>query len=102
VFWKPARLVDYSGPVTPTAVEGVTLFDHPANPNHPSVFHVRNDGWMGASLTFAAPRVLAPGQPLMLRYGLFVHSGMPTVKEIDARWREFAEEGPVTFPQVKK
>ena len=102
VFWKPARWVDYSGPITASAVEGVTLFDHPANPNHPSVFHVRNDGWMGAALTFAEPRVLTPGKPLALRYGLFVHSGMPDSKEIDARWKEFADEAPVTFPVQKK
>ncbi len=102
VFWKPARWVDYSGPITANTVEGVTLFDHPANPNHPSVFHVRNDGWMGASLTFAEPRVLAPGKPLALRYGLFVHSGMPPAKEIDARWKEFAQEAPAAFPALRK
>ncbi len=101
VIWKPARWVDYSGPITANAVEGVTLFDHPINPNHPAVFHVRNDGWMGASLTFAEPRVLAPGKPLALRYGLFVHSGMPAAKEIDARWKEFAEEAPAAFPALK-
>lgn len=102
VFWKPARWVDYSGPITPNAVEGLTLFDHPANPNHPAVFHVRNDGWMGAALTFAEPRVLAPGKPLALRYGLFVHSGTPAVKEIDARWKEFADEPLADFPPLKK
>ena len=102
VFWKPARWVDYSGPITANAVEGVTLFDHPANPNHPAVFHVRNDGWMGASLTFAEPRVLAPGKPLALRYGLFVHSGMPATEEIEARWKAFAEEPPAVFPVLRK
>lgn len=90
VFWKPARWVDYSGPITSDANEGITLFDHPANPNHPSVFHVRDDGWMGASLTFDAPRTIRPGEPLRLRYGLYVHAGVPTAEEIDARWKAFA------------
>jgi hypothetical protein len=90
VFWKAARWVDYSGPVAPNVVEGVTLMDHPSNPNHPSVFHVRNDGWMGASLTFAADRVVEPGKPLDLRYGLYVHAGAPSRESLDARWREFS------------
>jgi hypothetical protein len=89
-FWKPARWVDYSGPVARgMIVEGITLFDHPANPNHPSVFHVREDGWMGSSLTFAEPRLLEPGKPLRLRYGLYVHQGMPPAKTIQDRWEEF-------------
>ena len=36
--------------------------DHPGNPNHPSAFHVREDGWMGASLTFKAPITIEPGK----------------------------------------
>jgi len=101
VFWKPARWVDYSGPITASAIEGVALFDHPANPNHPAVFHARDDGWMCASLTFAEPRVLTPGKPVKLRYGLYVHSGMPDAKELDTRWKEFADEGPAVFPPLK-
>jgi hypothetical protein len=91
VFWKPARWVDYAGPIVPGKVEGITLFDHPANPNHPSVFHVRNDGWMGTSLSFAAPRLLAPGESLRLRYGLYVHAGQPPVEQINRRWDAFAK-----------
>ena len=90
ILWKRARWVDYSGPVTPQAIEGITLMDHPANPNHPSFFHVRRDGWMGASLTLEAPRIIVPGQPLRLRYGLHVHIGVPSPKAVEARWEEFA------------
>lgn len=91
VFWKPARWCDYSGPVTEKAVEGITLFDHPSNPNHPTIFHVRDDGWMGASLTFDADRTIDVGSPLRLRYGLFVHAGVPAVKELDVAWKHFAQ-----------
>ncbi len=66
VFRKKARWVDYSGPITDSAAEGITLFDHPSNPNHPSHFHVRNDGWMGASLTLEKPITITPGEPLRL------------------------------------
>jgi hypothetical protein len=91
VHEKPARWVDYSGPITPTSQEGITLLDHPQNPNHPTVFHVRNDGWMGAALTFAAPRTIAPGQPLKLRYGLWVHAAVPTPAAIDEQFAAFAK-----------
>jgi methane monooxygenase PmoA-like len=90
VLWKAARWVDYSGPISNKAVEGIVLMDHPQNPNHPSVFHVRNDGWMGASVTFDAPRVIEPEKPLRLRYGLYVHAGAPAVEELEKRWKEFA------------
>lgn len=93
VFWKPARWVDYSGPITPTAREGITLFDHPSNPNHPTVFHVRDDGWMGTSLTFDAPRTIEPAVPLKLRYGLWVHAGVPSPQQIDDHFAEFAKIG---------
>jgi hypothetical protein len=89
-FRKRARWVDYSGPITRDAAEGITLLDHPANANHPSHFHVRGDGWMGASLTFEKPITIEPGTPLRLRYGLYVHRGVPPAKTLDARWSEFA------------
>ena len=97
IFWKPAKWVDYSGPITATATEGATLFDHPANPNHPSVFHVRDDGWMGASLTFDGPRVIAPGNPLQLRYGIYVHANQPSRAEVQQRWEEFSRTPPYEF-----
>jgi hypothetical protein len=89
VFWKRAKWVDYSGPITVKADEGIALMDHPANPNHPTFFHVRRDGWMGRSLTLDAPRTVAKGKPLRLRYGLYVHNGIPPLKAIEDRWEEF-------------
>ena len=102
VFWKPAKWVDYSGAIVGKTVEGITLFDHPANPNNPSVFHVRNDGWMGASLTFAGPRTIAPGKALRLRYGLYVHAGQPSVEALDARWATFAKTAVGDLTPMKK
>jgi hypothetical protein len=90
VLWKAAKWVDYSGPITDKAIEGITLMDHPQNPNHPSFFHVRNDGWMGASLTFDGPRTIEAEKPLRLRYGLYIHAGAPAVEQIDKKWKQFA------------
>ncbi|MDZ7620643.1 MAG: DUF6807 family protein, partial [Patescibacteria group bacterium] len=91
VFRKPARWVDYSGPTAPGATGGISLMDHPANPGHPAPFHVRSDGWMGACLTFTGPITVAPGQPLRLRYGLWMHAGVPTAAEVDGHWKPFSE-----------
>ena len=101
VFWKPARWVDYSGPITPTATEGIALLDHPKNPNHPSTFHVRNDGWMGASFTFSDARVIKRDEPLTLRYGFYVHRGLNVTHAIESRWEEFSRTSPAPFPVVK-
>ena len=101
VFWKRAKWVDYSGAIKNGVVEGLTLLDHPANVNHPSYFHVRNDGWMGASLTFDGPRTIKPGTPLRLRYGLYVHAGLPTPAAIEKQWAAFAKL-PLRHPKEKR
>lgn len=82
IFWKFARCVDYSGPIATGVNEWITLMDHPSNSNHPSIFHVRRDGWMEVSFTQA-------GESLRLRYALYVHSGIPAPEPIEKRWREF-------------
>ena len=102
VFWKRARWVDYSGPILPNVSEGITLLDHPANPNHPSSFHVRGDGWMGSSLTFDAPRTVEPGRLLRLRYGLYVHRGIPAPAALDRQWQTFAKTTIEDLPTFRK
>jgi len=94
VLWKRAKWVDYSGAITNERVEGITLFDHPDNPNFPTYFHVRNDGWMGASLTYDGPREISPDESLHLRYGLYVHSGIKPHEAIEAEWKRFTEIRP--------
>jgi hypothetical protein len=97
IFWKRARWVDYSGAILSNVVEGITFFDHPSNPNHPSHFHVRDDGWMGASLTFDGARVIETNAPLRLRYGFYVHQGLAATNVIEARWQDFARS---TLPDL--
>lgn len=89
-FRKPARWVDYSGCSTERTIEGIALFDHPANHGHPAVFHTRNDGWMGACLTYNAPLAIEPGRKLRLRYGLLVHPGAGDAKRLQTDWERFA------------
>jgi hypothetical protein len=98
VFHKRARWVDYSGPITDSAAEGIALFDHPSNPGHPAPFHVRDDGWMGACLTMDAPITVRPGTPLRLRYALYVHRGVPRPEAIQSRWGQFSRSTIVDLP----
>lgn len=93
VFRKQARWVDYSGPVTRDECGGITLMDHPKNPNHPAIFHVRDNGWLGVTLTPDAARVIEPGKPLRLRYALWVHAGVPDAAMIERQWEAFVKRG---------
>lgn len=95
VFRKPARWVDYSGPVTTSSSGGITLLDHPENPGHPSPFHVRNDGWMGICLSLADSVTVRPGAPLRLRYGLWMHDGIPGIDDIAPVWKHFSDFPPL-------
>lgn len=80
IFGKRAKWMDYSGPVPKVdapsrthAWEGITYFDHPQNPGYPCHWHVRKDGWMGASIGMKTPIVTTKQNPLVLRYLLHIH-----------------------------
>lgn len=82
IFGGQARWVDYSGKVPvgvgrtrTVATEGITYFDHPSNPRYPTRWHVRRDGWMGASFCMDEAFDVTQSKPLRLRYLLHVHSG---------------------------
>jgi hypothetical protein len=75
IFGRPAAWMDYSGPVPGGATEGITYFDHPSNPGQPAHWHVREDGWMGASPCMNASLTATRRQPLVLRYLLHAHAG---------------------------
>jgi hypothetical protein len=75
IFGKPARWMDYSGPITDGKTEGVTYFDHPTNLSYPSGWHVREDGWMGCSVGMHKAIVVSKKKPLKLHYLLHAHAG---------------------------
>ena len=97
IFGKRARWVDYTGPVETdqeNAREGITYLDHPQNPGHPAHWHVREDGWMGASLCFEGPITLRRSAPLRLRYLLDVHTGPVAALRADRLLDAFAQRPP--------
>ena len=95
IFGKASSFMDYSGPVRGsdgrTVVNGITLFDHPANPNYPAKWHVREDGWMGPSLNRDQAIVLNENEPLSLRYQLHLHDGRLDSERAVGLNRSFAE-----------
>lgn len=90
IFGKPARWLDYSGPVPKGGIEGITYFDHPTNPGHPVSWHVREDGWMGAAVCLNDAVPTTRKQPLVLRYLLHAHRGAIAVDRAKAIANEFA------------
>lgn len=92
IFGKPARWMDYSGPMPGEQTEGIAYFDHPENPGSPVSWHVREDGWMGAAPCLRSALSTSRRQPLVLRYLLLAHRGAPLNAERGEREaRRFAE-----------
>ncbi len=91
LFAKPARWIDYSGPVVvdtqpdrPVVVEGITYLDHPENATYPSKWHVRDDGWMGCAPCLDGPQMTTKAKPLTLRYALYVHRDAAPLDRIES------------------
>lgn len=90
IFGKPAKWMDYSGPVLvgkgsdrlPFS-QGITFFDHPDNPRYPTPWHVRSDGWMGAAFCLNEGLTLTTESPLTLRYLLHAHAGACDAEQAD-------------------
>ena len=98
IFGNQARWMDYSGPVASghgpdrkTAVEGITYFDHPENPRFPTPWHVREDGWMGASFSMHDDYTITADAPLRLRYLLHAHRGAYDPAEAQSAHEAFAK-----------
>jgi hypothetical protein len=91
IFAKPARWMDYSGPIVGETWEGITWFDHPTNPRHPPSWHVRDDGWMSPAFCLRDDYTLERKRPLQLRYGLHLHSRAVDLKVAEAGGKRFAD-----------
>ena len=104
IFGKSAKWMDYSGPTAavPDGREGVAYFDHPSNPNYPSHWHVREDGWMGAGFCLKSAHALKKDAPLVLRYLLLAHSGKAGEKELQKVAVDFAARPGFTVAKSKR
>lgn len=84
VWGKASPWVDYSGPIDGKTY-GVSIFDHPKNPKHPTFWHVRSYGLFAANPFgehdfFRDPKrdgsiTLKPGEKIRFRYRVVIHPG---------------------------
>jgi hypothetical protein len=94
---RRADWLDQSGPVAEGKWAGVAILDHPDNPNHPTVWHCRNDGWACASFSAEASYTIQSGRPLRLRYRILTHSGDAKEGEVARRYAEYSARPVVRF-----
>lgn len=97
IFGQRAKWMDYSGSLQPDVIEGITYFDHPSNPGHPTHWHVRSDGWMGAAVCLAEPVLTRQPAPLRLRYELHAHRGGANPDRAARSFAEFAARPPLAL-----
>ncbi len=84
VWGKASPWVDYAGTVGGEAV-GVTIYDHPENPRHPTRWHARDYGLFAANIfglhdflndkSKDGSLALAAGEKVRFRYRVVIHSG---------------------------
>ena len=97
---KRAAWCDYYGPVDGHLV-GVAIFDHPANPRHPTWWHVRDYGLFTANPfgrhdfeklpdKTAGNLVVPAGQSVTFRYRFYFHEGDEQQAQVAARYAEYA------------
>ncbi|MBN2308083.1 MAG: PmoA family protein [Candidatus Hydrogenedentes bacterium] len=103
---KPSPWCDYSGPFEDGKVRGITVMDHPSNLRHPSRWHVRNYGLMGANCfglshftkgeaeQLNGDYTLKKGESLTFHYRVLVHSGTPEQAKVAERFAEYAASKP--------
>lgn len=98
---KPADWCDISGQIGGKPY-GVAVLDHPANPRHPSTWHVREYGLLAANIfglhefdksrpAGAGKLTIKPGESVTFRYRVIIHQGDAKAVNLDAKYQDFAK-----------
>jgi len=89
----PAKWCDLSGHFDGgrDAFGGVAIFDHPANPRHPSPWYggTGSGHYFNAAFLFHEPMKLSAGEELHLRYRVLAHDGILSVEELEVGWDDY-------------
>lgn len=99
VWGKRANWVDYYGKLGGEPL-GIAIFDNPANPRHPTFWHVRAYGLFAANIfgwreferdpKKDGSLTLTPGQTLRFRYRVVIHPGNVHSAHIAKLYEEYA------------
>ena len=95
VHRQQAEWCDYSGPISPNETNGIAIFGHPENIDHPHTWHVRDDGWMCAAPFARHAKTICRGDTLSFRFRVFVHDGDDGAR-VAARYAEYAQPATVS------
>ncbi len=99
VFGKRAKWIDYWGKIDGKLV-GIAIFDHPANPRHPTWWMARGYGYVAAD-PFGAHAIggeppgtgdmtIQAGEAITFRYRFVFHQGDPQQAKIAEQYRHYA------------
>ncbi len=96
---KRSAWVDYAGSIGGKPL-GIAIFDHPANPKHPTYWHVRGYGLFAANIFgehhFHADQsrdgslTLAHGESLRFRYRIVIHPGRTPDADLAHKYEAWA------------
>ena len=90
---QQARWVDFSAVYSPgDKPAGLTMFDHPRNPRHPSFWWVGTDprcAYLGTAFVCKEPYTIKKGETLRLRYRVWVHAGFADGRLLQREWDSF-------------
>ncbi|MCK5862512.1 MAG: PmoA family protein [Candidatus Hydrogenedentes bacterium] len=103
---KPSPWCDYSGELPEAGTRGITIFDHPGNLRHPSSWHVRKYGLMGANafgyshfsgkeynkglMPENGDYTIAANDTLTFTYRMYVHTGNVEEADTAGRYADYA------------
>ncbi len=95
---KHADWCDYYGPVNGKIV-GVAIFDNPANPRHPTTWHVRDYGLFAANPfglhdfekkpAGAGDLAIPAGESITFRYRFYIHEGDEQQAKVAEMYKEY-------------
>ncbi len=90
-----ARWLDFRGKTPGGETAGITIFDHPANPRHPTPWYVTMSpkepfGYFSPALLFHEPYSLGIGKTLRLRYRVLVYPEEMKSEILEGEWSEWS------------